>query len=454
LEAHIKSFKKDLQVKINGKPLPPVGALQNGDVITMHPLGQGGSKDKSVKSLIKKMKKLLKKKGKNMKKSPLKKKVSKGDGSMLSKLMEGKGKAPLYITKIGGKSSSVAEWMRCIMDPFADACQGVRIPDNLGYPTSVFQKKSFFSMNSPSGTLSTCIKVSPNPYISLVDAQYHNSGSAFQCVVSPTGYAAYSANPWVYSMAATGLQNYATARIVYGGVRVRNKQTPSSAVGAIQIWPVIEMQKWFGYYTLSLTSIPYGSGAGLYASAQQMYGGATVQQFASSNSNNMPNARELNVLDLMGRDLVLPFRPITEDVKRFKSCIQGGAYNATIDMSVDSLYAPATGLTVTGPDDNPDNGNFDVGWMSWGIKFVELPSASTTIAGIDHIVGFEGVYQSGNATTPDNVYIAPQAVTTNAKWDWGAISNSLAKIPYERVVEAGIDYLNRQRIVPSRLANF
>jgi hypothetical protein len=399
------------QLKINGQPLSDQ-VLTHGDVVTVHPVGIGGSKMKMVV-----VKKPQKKKKKPQQQTmaviqPKKNKPKKAKSGMSSMMMTA--------------DSNTGKWMRMQRDIFCSMYRDARLPGDNRFCTSTYFKTGTISLTMPTGTLKAAYYLCPNPVTGFVDITQFAGG------VSTVGSAtmlAYPANTFIYECFNNWFNVVAQLRLTGVGWRVRNQQPMQTATGRMYIAPLPDLFKPYGglllyFYTMTIAS----------EAAEQLVGGFNPSAVGSSTLLNLPGSQEISVQETIYKDVILRSKVVSDEVYTFKNANAGqGSFNTTLNEAVSSVYATSTGITQT-YSDNPDSGKVGVGWTGFVLALEGFPNAATPSYDIEYVYAFEGTPVLGQTNdTP-----VPTGVTPAVGYSRDLMSRALAyvsSLPYMEFVE-------------------
>lgn len=283
-------------------------------------------------------------------------------------------------------------WKRTMLDIFNPKFRGTKLPGDNRFPTNTFIRDGTINIITGGSFTNACYALCPNAYTAFVSVQKLNS-NVEPCSVT-TGMQNYTANPAVWECANSWSNLVACCRMTGIGWKVRLNMPVNVVTGRLIVVPFPDVTKYYGVNALYNNTMTSNSTA-----ASQLLGGGAPSILSSSSIFNMPGAIEYTLADLVGQDLLLRSKIVSDDVFTFKTVNGYGTYNATLDEGAASLYTASTGLTVQ--YDNPDDGRLGNGWTGYLMYFEGCPSTTPTFD-ISYMYQFEGM--PNTAGTNDGAY--------------------------------------------------
>jgi hypothetical protein len=244
---------------------------------------------------------------------------------------------------------------------------------------------------------------------------------------------AYTANPYIWECGGGWSGSVNNMRLTSIQWKLRLNIAMNIAVGRLMIAPFPDVVKNLGFSALNNDSLSVASGYGVPAS---LLGGLFPTAVNTSNILNLPGSQEFSVIDLVGKDLLLRSKIVSDAVYDFKSVLANNntELNSTQSLSVDSVVNSATGVPIT--SDNPDQGRYGYGWTGYIVHFEGVP-VSSSIFDIEYIYTFEG---QPVISFINNDSCVPATTPSTGGYDRGVIDKALSyasKVNWVEVIEGG-----------------
>jgi hypothetical protein len=399
-------------------------SVSPGNVITVSPVGVGGKKSKTKNSSEpKKMKQA------SVKLSTLVEAL-KTVGIDTSKKKKEKEKKTEKKKGVKNKvHPQIDVWAKCYKDAFNPKYRAARLPGDNRLPTDTFFKTGTISIVTPSATTGGSFAVTPNPLTAYIDIQSWLGGASTTSSITMTPYVA---NTYIWECGSwyTSVNNMRLTSVQW---KLRLNIPMNIAVGRLMIAPFPDIVKNFGYTILNNDSIISTSPNGPPCT---MLGGYFPAYVNGSNILNLPGSQEFSIIDLVGKDLLLRSKIVSDAVYDFKSVLANNntTINATQSLSVDTVINSTTGVPVT--SDNPDQGRYGYGWTGYFIHFEGVP-VSSPIFDVEYIYTFEG---QPNIAAVTNDSCVPSTIPSTGGYDRGVIDKALSyasKVNWVEVIEGG-----------------
>lgn len=344
-------------------------------------------------------------------------------------------------------SKNISNYKSMILDPFRPGSNGCRIPDPWSFPTETYKLQSYCTLTTP-GTASTgSIFFLPHPNISIFDYdQFVNSSTQMSF-----GNYNFIGSNGIASLSTPALlaQALSTWRVVGAGVKIRCTTPEANRTGRIYFCPY-PLAQLPGYnalstYTMGTTSLALAQLTGGYAAC----GSAILE---------VPGAFAVTCNELADREIVLRFKPHSEQVCNFKDTKAGisQVYSSTYNEGTDVLYNSSSGVVQNQTD---VAANYDCsGWNGWMMVYEGLPVNNNCFL-FDQVLHLEGTPIVSALSTAGAVPL-PTHEPTEAK-EKGAFSrvfDYISNIPLQESI-AIMENVNNvyQRLKPSsslRLTNY
>jgi hypothetical protein len=345
-------------------------------------------------------------------------------------------------------SKIMSNYKSMIMDPFKPSSNGCRLPDPWSFPTETYKLQSFSTLTSvASGSTLGSICFLPHPNISIFDYSLFVNGT------SQVTYSNYSqiASNGIASLSTPTLMAGAlnTWRVVGGGIKVCCTMPESVRTGRIYFvpYPLAQLP---GYNALSSTTFSTTS----LALAQLTGGYAAV----GSAILEIPGAFVVTCNELADREIVLRFKPHSEQVCSFKDAKAGVSqvYASGYSESTEIIYGTAGAVTGNECD---TAANYDCsGWNGWMVVYEGFPNSNSCLL-FEQVLHLEGtpivsaLSSSGATPLPTHEQTMPKERSSFSR-----VFDYISNIPLQESITI-MENVNNvyQRLKPSgslRLTNY
>jgi hypothetical protein len=400
-------------------------SVVHGDTLTLSPVGVGGKKKKTKNSSEQK-----KMKQPSVKLSTLVEALKTVVVDTTKKKKEKKKNQSEKKTVVKNKTNSQIDvWSKCYKDAFNPRYRAARLPGDNRLPTDTYFKTGTISIVTPAATTAGTFAVTPNPLTGYIDIQSWCGGTSTTSNISMNPY---TLNPYIWECGEWGL-SVTNMRLTSVQWKLRLNIPMNIAVGRLMIAPFPDVVKAFGYNTLTYNQVISTSTNGPPAT---ILGGYYPVAVNGSGILNLPGSQEFSVIDLVGKDLLLRSKIVSDSVYDFKSVVQyNNTYlNTVSDLTTDAVVNTTTNAITT--TDNPDQGRYGYGWTGYFVHFEGVP-ASTSIFDVEFIYTFEG---QPYISTIGIDACTPATAPSTGGYDRSVIDKALSyasKVNWIEVIEGG-----------------
>jgi len=341
------------------------------------------------------------------------------------------------LTGAGGAAAftdPVKQYATALRDPFTPFVEGVRTPDQFSLPTEAVHIRGKFDMVSNGSFVSTSGVFVSNPYVSVMDVNLQATGSAVGLKSSSAAQFAAN-NPAIYGYTNTSnmISKLDTFRAVAGGIKVRVQLPELSRTGTAYFAPFACVDLVPGVNMLNNNSMAATS-----AAASMIVGGKPINLVGSPGIIELPGAFEMSLSEMGGRDVVLPFRPISSAADLFRNSDPSVTYSSTYNIA-DEVTENVSFGTIGSTD--PRECTSSAGWTGWivVVNGYGVLTPGTPVCDVEYAMHYEGS-EALATTSVGTIAISggpPPPCNVSAKM---RILDSIAKLPWADVIEAGADH--------------
>jgi hypothetical protein len=345
------------------------------------------------------------------------------------------------------ESKNISSYKSMIIDPFRPTSNGCRLPDPWSFPTETYKLQSYATLTSPGSTSTGVIAFLPHPNISMFDYSLFINGTS---QMSFSNYHLISSNGIASLSTPTLMANVlSTWRVVGGGIKIRCTMPETARTGRIYFvpYPLAQLPGYnaLSSNTMSSTSLGISQLTGNYAAV----GSAILE---------VPGAFAVTCNELSDKEIVLRFKPHSEQVCNFKDAQAGvnQVYSSGFYESTEVVFGTAGAVSVTQCD---TAANYDCsGWNGWMMVYEGLPTNNNCFL-FEQVLHLEGtpvlssLSSSGASPLPTHQFTEPKERSSFSK-----VFDYISNIPLQESITI-MENVNNvyQRLKPSgslRLTNY
>lgn len=340
-------------------------------------------------------------------------------GTIITSLPKKSKKGDRRVTNVGGRSIRFSPWeqkyMSALINPFADAALGVKVPNYVPCETVTYKSEGVFGVTSnASGAISFLVTGSPTCSLLTTTGSVTQYGS--------TGINTYTGTTASLTEMATVAQlqtRFEALRVVSWGWRLRNNMNFANVQGRVIIAPIL-IPDWV------IPGEPVISQANTDTALDTLLGGIinclTGATTITTSLMNLPGVMDMQLDQLINHDLQFAGRPSGPAAYSFRSCVNVSQSDGTYFPIGPNDYITVAGGVVS----NKNMANTQAlasDWCGYMVMVVGLP-ASTNCVDLECIYHYEGT------AVPSTVALAPSAPmavspvsTVTVEQIWQAVSN-------------------------------